>query len=110
MFAGAQDGILAVALVVATLGSGVGGLVGHPEHRQIAALAAEEAAQEVGVLLVVAERELGVALQLGLSEPAGLFVYDRWDGDGDPLLLGLSFREVFSPLLGPRARGFSGGT
>jgi hypothetical protein len=33
VFAGAQDGVLAVALVVATLGLGVRGLVGHPEHR-----------------------------------------------------------------------------
>jgi len=55
VFAGAQDGVLAVALVVATLGLGVGCLVGHPEHSEIAALAAEEAAQKVGVLLVVAE-------------------------------------------------------
>src|SRR3712207_8416430 len=69
-------------------GSGVGGLVGHPEHCQPAALAAKKAAQQVGVLLVVAEGEPGVALQLGLSEPASLFVYDRWDGDGDPLLFG----------------------
>ncbi len=88
MFAGAHDGVLAVALVVTTLGLDVCGLVGHPEHRQPAALAAKEAAQQVGVLLVVAEGELGVALELVLGEPAGLFVYDRWDRDGDPLLFG----------------------
>src|SRR3712207_340659 len=43
---------------------------------------------QVRVFLVVAEGEPGVALQLSLGEPVGLFIYDRWDGDGDPLLFG----------------------
>jgi len=44
VFAGTHDGILAVALVVATLGLSFCGLVGHPEHSEIAALAAKQAA------------------------------------------------------------------
>src|SRR3712207_4811486 len=54
VFAGAQDGILAMTLVVATLGLGVGSLVGRPVHGKTAALAAKEATQQVRVLLVVA--------------------------------------------------------
>jgi hypothetical protein len=108
VFTGAQDGVLAVALVVTMLGSGVGGLVGHPEHRQPTALAAEEAAQEIGVLLVVAEGESGVALQLGLGESAGLFVYDRWDGDGDPFLFGPEPSRGVLPACGSPSPGLLG--
>jgi hypothetical protein len=106
VFAGAQDGVLAVALVVATLGLPFCGLVGHPKHRQPASLAAKEAAQEVGVLLVVAEGELGIALQLGFSEPMGFLIYEGSNGDRDPLLFGSKLSRGVLTASGSASPGF----
>lgn len=57
------------------------------EHGQAAGAAGQQTAQKVIVLLVVAERQGGVAGQLGLRMIPGFLVDQGRYGDGDPLLL-----------------------
>jgi hypothetical protein len=55
-------------------------------HGQATGAAGEQAAQQVVVLLVVPERQLGVARQLRLGAVAQLRLDDRRNRDRDPLL------------------------
>ena len=84
--AGAVDRVLPVALVVAALRRARRGGMGRPEHRQPAIAAGQQAAQQVRVPGVVAEREGGVPSELGPC-PLGERRIDEGRGrDGDPLV------------------------
>jgi hypothetical protein len=84
----AQDAVLAVALVVAPLGLCRCGFVGPTEHGQTTDTATQQTAKGVVVLLVVAERESGVASKLGLGKIVSGLVDDGGNGNGYPFLLG----------------------
>src|ERR671917_1074053 len=59
--AGAENAILAVALVVLPLRQARRGRTSDAAHGEAAGLAGEQAAQQIAMLRVVAERERGVA-------------------------------------------------
>ena len=86
---GAEDRILAAALVIASLRLAGGRRVGDAVHRQPAAAAAQQAAQEVRVLLIAPEGPRRVAGELGLRLLGGRLVDDRRDRDSDPVGLGI---------------------
>jgi hypothetical protein len=97
------DAVLAAAAVVAPLRLAGDGAVAAAEHGQAAAPAGEQAAQQVAVLLVVAEGESGVARKLRLGAVPGLLIDQRRHGNGDPLLARLELAA--RRLVGARAAG-----
>jgi hypothetical protein len=84
--AGAQDAVLAPAFVVLPLRLAGRRRTGDAIHGQATGLAGEQAAQQVVVPAVIAERERGVVRQLRLCPVPGLGIDQCRDGDGDPLL------------------------
>jgi hypothetical protein len=115
--AGTQDAVLATALIVLPLWLVGARGTGDAVHGQAAGLAGEQAAQQVVVPAVVAERERGVARQLRLRPVPGLGVDQRRDRDGDPLLARLQAaagrlagaRATSDPWLGRRDVGVAVG-
>ena len=86
MVAIADDAVLAVAPVVAVFGLVVRCMKRDAEHGEAARPAGEQAAQQVVVAGVVAERQCRVPPQLLQRLLMGLFVDEGGDGDADPLL------------------------
>jgi hypothetical protein len=104
--AGTENAILAVAAVVPALRLGCRGLVRAPEHGQATGPTGQQAAQQVVVFGVVAERQGGIAGELCLGALPGLLVDERRHRDGNPLLLrlglaaGVGVRSLAAGLLG----------
>jgi hypothetical protein len=82
----ADDAVLAVALVVAVLGLTLRRVVGDAEHGQATRPTGEQAAEQVVVARVVAERERRITPQLLQRLLVRRFVDDGGDWDADPLL------------------------
>src|SRR5262249_11303962 len=77
--------VFAVALVVAVLGPIVGGALRNPEHRQAAAPAGQQAAEQVIVTAVIAKGADRIPCQLGQRLLVGWFVDAGRDRDRNPL-------------------------
>src|SRR5688500_3562109 len=80
-----QHGVLSGALIAVALAPG-----SRPcsaEHGQTAGAAGQQTAQEIIVLLVVAERQGGIAGQLDLCMIPGFLVDQGRHGNSDPLFL-----------------------
>jgi len=82
----ADDAVLAVAPVVAVFGLVVRCMKRDTERGEATRPAGEQAAQQVVVAGVVAERQCRVPPQLLQRLLMGLFVHDGGDGNADPLL------------------------
>src|SRR3569833_245075 len=100
-WAGAQDAILAVAIVVLPFWQARRGGTRNAEHGETTGFAGEQASQQVAVLGVVAKRQRGVACQLRLRPIPNIHIDQRRDRDGDPLFTRL--QATCRRLAGARA-------
>src|ERR1700694_5989149 len=86
LLASTDDAILTVAGVILARGLGFGRSIRSAEHGQAARAARNQAAQQVVVVGVAAERQQRVAAELLLGALCGGLVEDGGYGDRDPLL------------------------